>query len=190
LTSLPSPGDKLFVVDDKKKAREVVADRQRHARNLQLAERSKITAENLRAQLQQRQIEEIKIILKADVMGSLEPIRSSLSKLDTDEVRVNVLHSALGGITEADVNLAQASGAMVIGFNTVADQAARLAAERGGVEMRFYSSIFELIDDVKLAMEGRLKPEEVEEVIGHAEVRAVFRSSKFGNIAGCYVLDG
>jgi len=149
-----------------------------------------MTAETLRAQLEQRTVEEIKIILKADVMGSLEPIRQSLAKLNTEEVKVNVIHAALGGITETDVSLAQASGAMVIGFNSVADQSARQAAERAGVTIRFYDVIYNLIDDAKLAMEGKLKPEEVEEVLGHAEIRAIFRSSKFGNIAGCFVVDG
>ncbi|MBI5850208.1 MAG: translation initiation factor IF-2 [Planctomycetes bacterium] len=190
LDALPMPGDRLYVITDVKKAKEVAEDRQRTARTLSLAERSKMTAETLRAQLEQRTVEEIKIILKADVMGSLEPIRQSLAKLNTEEVKVNVIHSALGGITETDVSLAQASGAMVIGFNSVADQSARQAAERAGVTIRFYDVIYNLIDDAKLAMEGKLKPEEVEEVLGHAEIRAIFRSSKFGNIAGCFVVDG
>ncbi|MGE0142368.1 MAG: translation initiation factor IF-2 [Planctomycetota bacterium] len=190
LTSLPQPGDRLYVITDVKKAKEVAEERSRTARTLSLAERSKMTAENLRAQLESRNIEEIKLILKADVMGSLEPIRQSLAKLNTEEVRVNVIHAALGGITETDVSLAEASGAMVIGFNMVADTSARQAAERAGVQIRFYDVIYGLIDDIKLAMEGKLRPEEVEEVIGHAEIRAVFRSSKFGNIAGCFVLDG
>lgn len=123
-------------------------------------------------------------------MGSLEPIKQSLARLATDEVRVNVIHSALGGITETDVSLAQASGAMICGFNAVADQAARIAADRADVDIRYYDVIYHLIDDMKLALEGKLKPDEVEEVIGHVEIRAVFRSSKFGNIAGCYVQDG
>ncbi len=190
LTALPAPGDKLYVISDVKKAKEVVEDRQRHARNVSLAERSKATAENLRAQLMSKSVEEIKLILKADVMGSLEPIKQSLARLATDEVRVNVIHSALGGITETDVSLAQASGAMICGFNAVADQAARIAADRANVDIRYYDVIYHLIDDMKLALEGKLKPDEVEEVIGHVEIRAVFRSSKFGNIAGCYVQDG
>ncbi len=190
LDSLPMPGDRLYVISDVKKAKEVAEDRQRTARTLSLAERSKMTAETLRAQLEARNVEEIKIILKADVMGSLEPIRQSLAKLNTEEVKVNVIHSALGGITETDVSLAEASGAMVVGFNTVADTSARQAAERANVQIRFYDVIYSLIDDMKLAMEGKLKPEEVEEVIGTAEIREIFRSSKFGNIAGCFVTDG
>ena len=190
LTALPMPGDRLYAISDVKKAKEVADDRQRTARTLSLAERSKMTAESVRAQLEARVVEEIKIILKADVMGSLEPIRQSLAKLNTDEVKINVIHAALGGITETDVSLAQASGALVVGFNSVADQSARQAAERSGVTIRFYDVIYNLIDDMKLALEGKLKPEEVEEVLGHAEIRAIFRSSKFGNIAGCFVTDG
>ncbi len=190
LTALPMPGDRLYAISDVKKAKEVADDRQRTARTLSLAERSKMTAESVRAQLEARVVEEIKIILKADVLGSLEPIRQSLAKLNTDEVKINVIHAALGGITETDVSLAQASGALVVGFNSVADQSARQAAERSGVTIRFYDVIYNLIDDMKLALEGKLKPEEVEEVLGHAEIRAIFRSSKFGNIAGCFVTDG
>ncbi len=193
MTSLPTPGDRMFVVADKKKAKEVVDDRQHKARKMSLAERSaqtKVTLDNLSDTLDAAKIEELKIILKADVMGSLEPIKASLDKIGTDEVRVNIIHSALGGITESDVVLAEAGGAMILGFNTVADQAARLAAERAGVDLRYYSIIYELIDEMKLALEGKLKPDEVEEVTGHAEIKAVFRSSKIGNIAGLMVNDG
>ncbi|MCA8941605.1 MAG: translation initiation factor IF-2, partial [Planctomycetes bacterium] len=193
MTSLPSPGDKLFVITDKKKAKEVVEDRQRTARNMSLAERSaqtKVTLANLSETLEAQKQEELKVILKADVMGSLEPIKNSLDRIATDEVRVNIIHSALGGITETDVALAEAGGAMVIGFNTVADQTARQAADQAGVEIRYYSVIYELLDEVRLAMEGKLAPEEIEEITGHAEIKAVFRSSKFGNIAGLMIDDG
>ncbi len=190
LDRLPTPGDKLFVVEDAKKAREVVEDRQRRIRELSLAERSAVTLETLSAKLAERNIEEIKIILKADAMGSLEPLRKCLDDLSTPEVRVNLVHSALGGINETDVSLAEASGAVIVGFHTVADSSARQAAERAGVEIRYYDVIYELLDNVKAAMEGLLKPEEVESVLGHAEIRAVFKSSKFGTIAGCYVTDG
>jgi len=113
-----------------------------------------------------------------------------LADLNTDEVRVNIILAALGGITENDVAFAEASGAMIIGFNSVADVAARQAADRAGVDIKYYDVIYSLIDDMKLIMEGELAPDEVEQVTGHAEVRAVFKSSKFGNIAGCYVTDG
>jgi translation initiation factor IF-2 len=190
LDRLPNPGDKLFVVEDAKKAREVVEDRQRRIRELSMAERSAVTLETLSAKLAERNLEEIKIILKADAMGSLEPLRKCLEELSTPEVRVNLVHSALGGINETDVSLAEASSAVIIGFNTVADTSARQAAERGGVEIRYFDVIYELLDQVKAAMEGLLKPQEVESVVGHAEVRALFKSSKFGLIAGCYVTDG
>jgi translation initiation factor IF-2 len=190
LDRLPSPGDKLFVVEDAKKAREVVEDRQRRIRELSLAERSAVTLETLSAKLAEKDIQEIKIILKADAMGSLEPLRKCLDELSTPEVRVNLVHSALGGINETDVGLAQASSAVIVGFNTIADASARQAAERAGVEIRYYDVIYELLDQVRSAMEGLLKPTEVESVIGHAEIRALFKSSKFGTIAGCYVTDG
>jgi len=190
LDRLPNPGDKLFVVEDAKKAREVVEERQRRIRELSLAERSAVTLETLSAKLTEQNIEEIKIILKADAMGSLEPLRKCLNDLATPEVRVNLVHSALGGINETDVSLAQASGAIIVGFNSIADTSARQAAERASVEIRYYDIIYRLLDEMKLAMEGLLKPEEVETVIGAAEIRATFKSSKFGIIAGCYITDG
>ncbi|GAB4137013.1 MAG: hypothetical protein Fur0037_01860 [Planctomycetota bacterium] len=190
LDRLPSPGDKLFVVEDAKKAREVVEERQRRIRELSLAERSAVTLETLSAKLAEKTVEEIRIILKADAMGSLEPLRKCLDDLSTSEVRVKLVHSGLGGINETDVSLAQASGAVIVGFNTIADSSARTAAERAGVEIRYYDVIYELVDQIKVAMEGLLKPEEVETILGHAEVRATFKSSKFGVIAGCYVTDG
>ncbi|MBL8730864.1 MAG: translation initiation factor IF-2 [Planctomycetes bacterium] len=190
LDRLPSPGDKLFVVEDAKKAREVVEERQRRVRELSRAERSAVTLETLSAKLAERNIQEIKLILKADAMGSLEPIRKCLEELSTPEVRVNLVHSALGGINETDVSLASASGAVIVGFNTVADSSARQLAEREGVEIRYYDIIYELLDQVKAAMEGLLAPEEVQSVVGHAEVKATFKSSKFGVIAGCRVTDG
>jgi len=190
LDRLPSPGDKLFVVEDAKKAKEVVEARQRRVRELSRAERSAVTLETLSAKLAERNIKEIKIILKADAMGSLEPIKKCLEEIATPEVRVNLVHSALGGINETDVSLAQASEAVIVGFNTIADSSARQLAERGGVEIRYYDVIYELLDQVRAAMEGLLAPQEVQNVIGHAEVKATFKSSKFGTIAGCRVLDG
>jgi translation initiation factor IF-2 len=190
LDRLPSPGDKLFVVEDAKKAKEVVEERQRRVRELSRAERSAVTLETLSAKLAERNVEEIKIILKADAMGSLEPLRKCLQELSTPEVRVNLVHSALGGINETDVSLASASGAVIVGFHTIADSSARQAAEREGVEIRYYDVIYELLDQVRAAMEGLLSPEEVQSVVGHAEVKATFKSSKIGTIAGLRVLDG
>jgi translation initiation factor IF-2 len=190
LDRLPSPGDKLFVVEDAKKAREVVEERQRRVRELSRAERSAVTLETLSAKLAEKNTKEIKLILKADAMGSLEPIKKCLDEIATPEVRVNLVHSALGGINETDVSLAQASGAVIVGFHTIADSSARQAAEREGVEIRYYDVIYELLDQVKAAMEGLLAPQEVQSVIGHAEIKATFKSSKFGTIAGCRVTDG
>ncbi|MBL8728154.1 MAG: translation initiation factor IF-2 [Planctomycetes bacterium] len=190
LDRLPSPGDKLFVVEDAKKAKEVVEERQRRVRELSRAERSAVTLETLSAKLAERNIQEIKLILKADAMGSLEPLRKCLDELSTPEVRVNLVHSALGGINETDVSLASASGAVIVGFHTIADSSARQAAEKQGVEIRYYDVIYELLDQVRAAMEGLLSPEEVHSVVGHAEVKATFKSSKFGTIAGLRVLDG
>ena len=190
LDRLPTPGDKLFVVDDAKKAREVVEERQRRLRDLSRAERSAVTLETLSAKLAERNLQEIKLILKADAMGSLEPLRKCLEELATDEVRVNLVHSALGGINETDVSLASASGAIIVGFHTVADSSARQMAERADVEIRYYEVIYQLLDDVRAAMEGMLAPAEVQTVIGHAEVKAVFKSSKFGTIAGLRITDG
>ena len=190
LDRLPSPGDKLFAVENAKKAKEVVEERQRREREMSRAERSAVTLETLSAKLAEKDIKEIKLILKADAMGSLEPVRKSLDDLATSEVRVNLVHSGLGGINKADVDLAATSGAVIVGFNTIADANVRQLADEEGVDLRYYTVIYELIDQVKDAMEGVLAPEEVQKVIGHAEVRAIFKSSKFGTIAGCLVRDG
>ncbi len=190
LDRLPSPGDKLFVVENAKKAKEVVEERQRIVRDLSRAERSAVTLETLSAKLAERSLKEVKLILKADAMGSLEPMRKCLDELATSEVRVNLVHSGLGGINKADVDLAATSGAVIVGFNTVADANVRALADESGVDIRYYSVIYELLDQVRDVMEGVLAPEEVQSVIGHAEIRATFKSSKFGIIAGCRVIDG
>jgi translation initiation factor IF-2 len=188
----PEPGEKFYVVTDVKKAREVVEDRERRARALSLAQRSSaaITQENLSQHLAAQKTNEIKIIVKADVTGSLEPIRKCLTDLNTEEVKVNIIHSGLGGITDSDVSLAEAGGAFVVGFHTVPESTARQHAERAGVEIKLYDVIYDLIDDVKRLMEGTLAPQELEKNQGFADVRAVFKSSKFGTIAGCYITDG
>ena len=187
---LPSPGDKLFVVENAKKAKEVVEERQRRVRELSRAERSAVTLETLSAKLAERTLKEVKLILKADAMGTLEPVRKCLDELATSEVRVNLVHSGLGGINKADVDLAATSGAVIVGFNTVADANVRALADDQGVDIRYYAIIYELLDQVRDVMEGVLAPQEVQSVIGHAEVRATFKSSKFGIIAGCRVTDG
>ncbi len=190
IPELPKPGDKFHVVKDAKAAKEVAGQRAAKIRTTILAEKSKARMADVKAQLEAKKIEEIRLILKADVMGSLEPIRQSLEKLSNEEVRVRILHAALGGISETDVALADASQAILIGFNSVPDEKARQRAEKANVTIRHYNVIYELIDDVKLAMEGMLAPEQKEEVRGRAEIRKVFRSSKFGNLAGCMVTSG
>jgi translation initiation factor IF-2 len=190
IPELPKPGDKFHVVKDAKAAKEVAGQRAAKIRTTILAEKSKARMADVKAQLEAKKIEEIRLIVKADVMGSLEPIRQSLEKLSNEEVRVRILHAALGGISETDVSLADASQAILIGFNSVPDEKARQRAEKANVTIRHYNVIYELIDDVKLAMEGMLAPEQKEEVRGRAEIRKVFRSSKFGNLAGCMVTNG
>ncbi|MEZ5990612.1 MAG: translation initiation factor IF-2 [Planctomycetota bacterium] len=190
LPELPMPGDQFYVVRDAKMAKQVAETRQTRARAKDIAAKNRARLEDVKAQLMAQKIEELRLIVKADVMGSIEAIRKVLEELSNEEVRVRILHSALGGISENDVILAGASEAFLIGFNSVADEKARTKAEELGVNIRTYSVIYELIDDVKKAMEGMLAPEKKEEIRGHAEIKRVFRSSKFGNIAGCLVLDG
>jgi translation initiation factor IF-2 len=190
LPELPSPGDKFFVVTDPKQAREVAAQRATKQRSLAGAEKSKARMLDLKSQLAAAKVREVRLIIKADVMGSLEPIRRSLEELSNEEVAIRILHAGLGGITETDVALADASDAIIVGFNSVPDDMARSKAEEAGVTIRFYNVIYELLDDARKLLEGLLSPEQKEEVRGHAEIRAVFKSSKYGNIAGCFVTDG
>ncbi|HLU40562.1 MAG TPA: translation initiation factor IF-2 [Planctomycetota bacterium] len=192
IDTAPEPGEKFYVVSDAKKAREVAEERERRARALQLAQRSSaaITQENLSAHLAAQKANEIKIIVKADVTGSLEPIKKCLTDLNNDEVKVNIIHAGLGGITDSDVSLAEAGGAIIVGFHTAPEATARQHAERAGVDIRLYEVIYDLIDDIKKVMEGTLAPTQVEKNQGFAEVRAIFKSSRFGTIAGCYVTEG
>jgi len=148
------------------------------------------TLESLLSQIEAGEINEVPAIIKADVQGSVEALKSSLEKLGTEEVRVNTLHAAVGGISAGDVMLAEASGAIIIGFNAVPDSAARQLAERAGVDIRTYRVIYDIVDDVRKLMEEGLAPEIREEVLGRAEVRRVYRISRIGTIAGCYVTDG
>ncbi|PIE24141.1 MAG: translation initiation factor IF-2 [Planctomycetota bacterium] len=193
LPELPAPGDPFHVVKNQKMAREAKSVAEQRAalqRQKELARRSAEQRRDIMDQLAQQSVEEVRLIIKADVMGSLEPIKNSLEELSTDEVRVKILHSALGGITETDVSLAEASNALIVGFNSVPDENARKLADQKGVKVRFYNVIYQLIDDCRALMEGLLSPEEKEEIRGHAEIRRIFKSSKLGNIAGCYILDG
>jgi translation initiation factor IF-2 len=189
LSDAPNAGDDLMVVESERKAREVALYRQGKYRDLRLAGAAK-KVEDVFSQMGEQAGEVVSLIVKADVQGSAEALRDALTKLSTDEVAVKVIASGVGGITESDVTLAAASRARVIGFNVRADSAARNAMKDTGVEVHYYSIIYEAIDDVKAAMTGLLKPEIKEQIVGLAEVREVFRSSKFGTVAGCLVVEG
>jgi translation initiation factor IF-2 len=189
LSDAPNAGDDLLVVDSERKAREVALYRQGKFRDVRLAGAAK-KAEDVFSQMGEQSGAVVALIVKADVQGSAEALRDALSKLSSEEVAVKVIASGVGGITESDVTLAAASKARIIGFNVRADGAARSAMKEGGVDVRYYSIIYEAIDDVKLAMTGLLKPEIKEQIVGLAEVREVFRSSKFGTVAGCLVVEG
>jgi len=189
LSNAPNAGDDLLAVESERKAREVALYRQGKFRDVRLASAAK-KAEDVFSQMAEAAGENIQLIVKADVQGSAEALRDALSKLGTDEVGVKVIASGVGGITESDVTLAAASRARIIGFNVRADGAARAALKDGGVQVNYYSIIYEAIDDVKQAVAGLLKPEVKEQIVGLAEVREVFRSSKFGTVAGCLVVEG
>ena len=189
LSNAPNAGDDLLVVESERKAREVALYRQGKFRDVRLASAAK-KSEDVFSQLAEAASANVQLIVKADVQGSAEALRDALSKLGTDEVAVKVIASGVGGITESDVTLAAASKARIIGFNVRADGAARTAMKDNGVEVNYYSIIYEAIDDVKLAVSGLLKPEVKEQIVGLAEVREVFRSSKFGTVAGCLVVEG
>ena len=190
LDGTPDAGDEFTVVSSEKKAREVALFRQGKYREVKLARQQKAKLENLFENMQAGDVKSLNIVLKADVRGSLEAIIQSLEDLSTDEVKVNIVSSGVGGIAETDANLALASSAILIGFNVRADNQAKAVVEREELELRYYSVIYDIIDDVKQAMTGLLSPEYREEIVGIAEVRDVFRSPKLGAIAGCMVTEG
>ena len=190
LSGTPEAGDELVVIEDERKAREIAEYREAKQRDSRLAAQQAAKLENLFEQMKEGEVESLNVLVKADVQGSAEAIRDSLQKLSTDEVKVNVLMSGVGGINESDVNLAATSSAIVIGFNVRADAAARKTAGEQDVEIRYYSVIYEMLDDVKAAMSGLLGTETQEKFVGLAEVRDVFRSPKLGAIAGCMVTEG
>jgi translation initiation factor IF-2 len=189
LSDAPNAGDDLLAVDSERKAREVALYRQGKFRDVRLAGAAK-KMEDVFSQMGEQAGAVVAVIVKADVQGSSEALRDALSKLSTDEVIVKVIASGVGGITESDVTLAAASKARIIGFNVRADGAARNAMKDTGVDVHYYSIIYEAIDDIRAAMTGLLKPEIKEQIVGLAEVREVFRSSKFGTVAGCLVVEG
>ncbi|MEW6991433.1 translation initiation factor IF-2 [Colwelliaceae bacterium 6441] len=190
LSGVPQSGDEATVVKDEKKAREVALYRQGKFRDVKLARQQKSKLENMFANMAEGDISEVNVVLKSDVQGSLEAISDSLVKLSTDEVKVKIIGSGVGGITETDATLAAASNAIVVGFNVRADAAARKIIESEKIDLRYYSVIYALIDEVKQAMSGMLAPEFKQEIIGLAQVRDVFKSPKIGAIAGCMVTEG
>jgi translation initiation factor IF-2 len=191
LSGTPNAGDDMLVVADERKAREVALFRQGKFRDVKLARQTAAgKAEDVFSQLEEGKTRTLNLIVKADVQGSAEALRDALQKLSTDEVKVRIIASGVGGITESDVSLAAASKAMIIGFNTRADAAARRLVTEQAVDLRYHSIIYNVIDDVKNAMTGMLAPEFREQIVGLAEVRDVFKSSKFGAIAGCQVVEG
>ena len=190
LSDVPSAGEDAMVLADEKKAREIALFRQGKFRDVRLAKQQAAKLENMFAQMADGEVRSLSVIIKADVQGSYEALAQSLQKLSTEEVRVNILHSGVGGITESDINLAIASKAIVIGFNTRSDAAARKLAESEGVDIRYYSIIYDAVDEVKAALSGMLAPERREQILGTAEVRQVINVSKVGNIAGCMITDG
>ncbi|MBL4822395.1 MAG: translation initiation factor IF-2 [Colwellia sp.] len=190
LSGVPISGDEATVVKDEKKAREVALFRQGKFRDVKLARQQKAKLENMFASMAEGEISEVNVVLKSDVQGSLEAISDSLLKLSTDEVKVKIVGSGVGAITETDATLAAASNAIVVGFNVRADVSARKVIESENIDLRYYSVIYALIDEVKQAMSGMLAPEFRQEIIGLAQVRDVFKSPKIGAIAGCMVTEG
>jgi translation initiation factor IF-2 len=190
LTEVPGAGEEAMVLSDERKAREIALFRQGKYRDVKLAKQQAAKLENMFEQMTEGEVKNLALIIKADVQGSQEALVSSMQKLSTSEVRVQIVHAAVGGISESDVNLAVASKAVIIGFNTRADASARKLAESNGIDIRYYNIIYDAIDEIKAAMSGMLSPEKREQALGLVEIRQVFMVSKVGAIAGCYVLEG
>ncbi|WP_434516618.1 translation initiation factor IF-2 [Dechloromonas sp. ARDL1] len=190
LSDVPAAGEEAIVLTDEKKAREIALFRQGKFRDVKLAKQQAAKLENMFQQMEEGEIKTLPLIVKADVQGSQEALVQTLSKLSNEEVRVNVIHGGVGAISESDVNLAQASGAVIIGFNIRADAGSRKLAENFGVDIRYYNVIYDAVDEVKAALSGMLSPEKREQITGMVEIRQVFHVSKVGAIAGCYVLEG
>jgi translation initiation factor IF-2 len=190
LAEVPGAGDEFTVMQDEKRAREIATYRAGKYRSTKLAKQQASKLENMFTDMASGEVKMVPIIIKSDVQGSQEALSSSLLKLSTDEIKVQIVYAAVGGISESDVNLAIASKAVIIGFNTRADAGARKTAEGNGIDIRYYNIIYDAVDDLKAAMSGMLTPDKKEEVIGTAEIRQVFRVSKIGSIAGCMVTNG
>jgi translation initiation factor IF-2 len=190
LSEVPTAGEEVVVLGDERKAREIALFRQGKFRDVKLAKQQAAKLEGMFEQMAAGETKALSLIIKADVQGSQEALAQALQKLSTDEVRVNIVHSGVGAITESDVNLALASNAVVVGFNTRADATAKKLIASHGVDVRYYNVIYDAVDEVKAALSGLLAPEKKESVTGLVEVRQVFHISKVGTVAGCYVLEG
>jgi translation initiation factor IF-2 len=190
LTEVPQAGDEFMVMADERRAREIATYRAGKFRHTKLAKQQAAKLENMFTDMAAGDVKMLPIIVKADVQGSQEALATSLLKLSTEEVKVQIVYAAVGGISESDINLAIASKAVVIGFNTRADAGARKVAEGNGVDIRYYNIIYDAVDDLKAAMSGMLTPDKKEEILGTAEIREVFKVSKIGSIAGCMVTAG
>ena len=190
LSDVPSAGEEVIVLNDERKAREIANFRQGKFRDVKFARQQAAKMENMFDQMAEGEVKTMGLIIKSDVQGSYEALATSLQKLSTSEVKVNIIHTGVGAISESDVNLAAASKAVLIGFNVRADSGARKLIESNGVDVRYYNIIYEAVDEVKAALGGMLAPEQRESMIGTVEIREVFRISKVGAVAGCYVQDG
>jgi translation initiation factor IF-2 len=190
LNGSPNAGDDLTVVANEQRAREVTAYRQQRAKDLQATKLARGTLEQMFEKIKEGEKETLPVVIKGDVHGSVEALEGAIEKMNTDEVSVQVLHRGVGAINESDVTLANASGALIIGFNVRANPQARALSRRDGVEIRYYSIIYDAIDELKAALSGMLAPEIKETFIGNAEIREVFNVTKVGKVAGCIVIEG
>jgi translation initiation factor IF-2 len=190
LSEAPTPGDEFNVVSDERMARELVEQRRQAEKDAQAKLMQKVTLDNLFARMQEGEMKELPLVVKADVQGSAEAVKASLEKLSNEEVRVRVIHAGVGAINESDILLASTSGAIIVGFNVRPDAAAQASGQRANVDMRFYRVIYDAIDEIEAAMKGMLAPKYEEAIIGHAEVRMTYKVSAVGTIAGCMVKDG
>ena len=190
LNDVPQAGDRLYCLDDINKAKAAAEENQILSRENTLAQRTQVTLDNLFSQIEAGNVKELNIIIRADVQGSVDVLTKYLSELSTDEVKIKILHAAPGGITEGDVVLAEASNAIVIGFNVVSEEHVAKIAETKGVDIRLYNVIYRITEDLRKSMEGLLEPEEIEKSLGRAVVRAVFKVSRVGAVAGCHVSSG
>ena len=187
---MPEAGDTFYEVKNEKMAKHLIERRKRQAREKAINSVTKVTLDNLFSQMEQGKLKVLNLIVKADVQGSVEAVSQSLEKLQNEEVKVKVIHAAVGAVNQSDVTLAKVSNAIIIAFNVRPDHNAKEMAEKDGIEIKQYSVIYQVIDDVEAAMKGMLEPKYEEKVIGNAEVRQTFKISNVGTVAGCYVTSG